>query len=171
VAALALLTLLAFAASAEAQGPPTPTGQDRPPPVLPPGLEADQIPGAGGDTVAVTGQPGVDRFIFEREVFTYPAAGRRDPFLVLSAATGMGPTFDELRLLSTTVVPADPGRSMAEIRDAAGNVYRVRRGSVLGNVTILDISRGAVVVGVDEFGVRRQEQLRMNPPRSGGTER
>jgi len=173
-AALAVLLLLS-ATALVAQGapagqgaPPPAQGQDRPPPPqVPPGA----LPPVEGDTVVLADAQTPTRFLFEREVYAYPQSGRRDPFMVLSAASGMGPTFDELTLLSTTVVPAQPGRSIAEFRDAAGTVYRVRRGSVLGNVTVLDISRGAVVVGVDEFGVRRQEQLRMRSSSTGGIDR
>ncbi|MEX0892048.1 MAG: hypothetical protein WEB88_07740 [Gemmatimonadota bacterium] len=177
-AALAVLLLLS-ATAVGAQGPPAAQGapppaqgQDRPPPPeVPPGARGGTLPTVEGDTVVLADAQTPTRFLFEREVYTYPRGERRDPFMVLSAASGMGPTFDELTLLSTTVVPAQPGRSIAEIRDAAGTVYRVRRGSVLGNVTVLDISRGAVVVGVDEFGVRRQEQLRMRSSSTGGMER
>lgn len=98
--------------------------------------------------------------VFDREVYRYDAAGRRDPFRPLTDQNAAGPLFEDLTLrmiLHSNV----PGQSIAVLADAAKRVYRLRRGETIGNITVIDITPERVVFAVEDFGIRRQEVLSM----------
>lgn len=102
------------------------------------------------------------KLVFDREVYRYEGAGRRDPFKPLTDENAQGPLFDDLRLrmiLHSNV----PGQSIVVLADARQKTYRLRRGESVGNVTVVDIGPDRVTFAVEDFGVRRQEVLSMKP--------
>jgi hypothetical protein len=110
---------------------------------------------AAADSVrAPTAEP---RLMIDREVFVYPGAGRRDPFRPLEVAEGMGPLFEDLVLRG--IIHAPPDQSIALLATSEGRIFRARRGDVVGNTRVLDITADRVVFAVDNFGVVRQQQL------------
>jgi hypothetical protein len=96
---------------------------------------------------------------FNREVFQYSAAGRRDPFMSLMTSSELRPTIADLRL---TTVAYDPAgiNSVAIMRDiGTKEPYRVRVGSQLGRMRVVHIEPKAVTFAIEEFGFSRQETL------------
>ena len=94
-----------------------------------------------------------------REVFTYDAAGRRDPFASLLMTSDLRPLFSDLLLV---VINYDPqGRnSVAIMRDATTKEqYRVRQGQLIGRMRVAAIEPKRVMFTIDEFGFSRQETL------------
>jgi len=116
-----------------------------------------------------TGPPAPPKLVFEREVYTYPgAAGRRDPFLPLVGQNSGGPLFQDLQLRAILYSAESPGRSVASLMDASKKVYRVHRGDVVGNATVLDVGKRRVLFSVVDFGIRRQEVLELKPTNREG---
>jgi hypothetical protein len=98
------------------------------------------------------------RLIFEREVFDYVGAGRRDPFSPLTGRDELGPIFEDLTL--RMIISSDvASQSIAVLADATGRTYRLRRGESVGNSTIVEITPTRVVFSVDNLGTRRQEAI------------
>ncbi|MEX2528987.1 MAG: hypothetical protein WEA09_15250 [Gemmatimonadota bacterium] len=103
--------------------------------------------------------------VFEREVFTYPSFTRRNPFRPLTSGPDSGPQFEELSLIGV-IYSTEPGASVALLAQgnvaaggAGGRTFRVRRGTVLANMRVLEVQRDQVVVEVEEFGTREQRVL------------
>ena len=95
----------------------------------------------------------------DREVFTYDAAGRRDPFVSLFSTSDLRPLFSDLLLV---VINYDPQRrnSVAIMRDATTKEqYRVRQGQLIGRMRVAAIEPKRVLFTIDEFGFSRQESL------------
>lgn len=106
---------------------------------------------------------------FDREVFQYAAQGRRDPFAPLSADDGLGVRFEQLALTGIMFSPA-AGQSIAILNDArTKKTFRVRRGDLVGNARVLNISPTQVLFAVDVFGVVRQERLELKKDPRGDT--
>lgn len=103
--------------------------------------------------------------VYEREVYAYRGAGRRDPFRPLTADDDMGPLFEELTLQGI-IYATGRGRSVALITDASGRVHRARVGDVVGNSRVIEIGPARVVMAVENFGNIRQEVLEL-PTRGG----
>jgi hypothetical protein len=135
---------------------------------LPPGAHA-QAPAAAAPAAAGTEKPFVPPkkvdLKFDREVYEYPADGRRDPFKPLLSANS-GPQFSELTLTGTIVMPR-PAESVATFRDLNKKDYRLRRGDKIGNATIVDIGVNRVVFSIEEFGMRRQEVMEIKLLKGG----
>lgn len=106
--------------------------------------------------------------VYEREVFTYRPAGRRDPFRPLTDDDEMGPRFERLAL-NGVIYSTGRGESIAVLGDGTGRVYRVREGDVLGNARVVEIGPTRVVMAVEVFGTIRQEMLELQ--RRGGDRR
>jgi hypothetical protein len=131
------------------------------------GLVLAPSPSVAQEGAAATAQAGATQpptrprdiqLVFEREVFSYAAASRRDPFRSLADQDGIGPLFDDLKL--RMIIHSDqPGQSVALVVDGAKKVYRLRKGDVVGNATVLDINAERVTFSVEDFGNRRQEVL------------
>ena len=100
------------------------------------------------------------QLVFEREVFAYPQENRRDPFKSLADEEHMGPLFDDLTLRMIIHSPR-PGQSVALLADGAKKVYRLRKGDIIGNATVLDIEPARVHFTVEDYGNRRQETLEL----------
>lgn len=98
---------------------------------------------------------------FNREVFQYNPAGRRDPFVSLIRSSEIRPLITDLRL---TTIAFDPtgGASVAVLRDiGTKEQYRVKVGSTLGRMRVVRIDQKAVTFALEEFGYGRQETLSM----------
>lgn len=101
---------------------------------------------------------------YEREVFRYPVAGRRDPFSALSRRGDLGPRFEELTLHG--IIFSDRGgSSVAVVADGSGKRHRVRRGDIVGDAQVLDIGPTRVIFSVENFGIQRQEVLELKTER------
>jgi hypothetical protein len=112
---------------------------------------------AAGRTVADTAEG-----VFEREVFRYERAGRRDPFVSLMENGELRPLITEIRV--TGIVFDESGRSsVAVLRDVGSKEqYRVRIGSSLGRMRVARIDRKSVTFTIEEFGFSRQETLQLS---------
>lgn len=113
--------------------------------------------------------------VFEREVYSYPAFDRRDPFAPLVSGSEGEPRFEDLALLGV-IYSTNPAESVALLGIAlgdggtvAGNSFRVRRGDRIGNTRILAIQRDRVIVEVEEFGLTEQRSLAVKRPGEGGS--
>jgi len=127
------------------------------------GAEAQQTPveaaGLPGDTIEL---------VFEREVFTYPAFERRNPFRPLTGVDAVGPRFEDLVLMGR-ILSSNPATSIALVGarppgtsgQQAAQTYRLRVGDVLGNTRILEIREQVVLVEVEEFGLRETRILEL----------
>lgn len=98
---------------------------------------------------------------FNREVFQYDPAGKRDPFVSLVKSSEIRPTISDLRLTTVALDPA--GRnSVAVLRDVGTKEqYRVRVGATLGRMRVVRIDQKAVTFALEEYGFSRQETLAM----------
>ena len=94
-----------------------------------------------------------------REVFTYDAAGRRDPFYSLILTDDLRPLLSDLKLVGVLYSPGT-GRSVAIFRDVQTNAqYRVQTGAPLGRMRVAQIKPKGVIFTIDEFGLSRQDSL------------
>lgn len=94
-----------------------------------------------------------------REVFTYDAAGRRDPFYSLILTDDLRPLLSDLKLVGVLYSPGT-GRSVAIFRDIQTNAqYRVQTGAALGRMRVAQIKPKGVIFTIDEFGLSRQDSL------------
>ncbi len=100
------------------------------------------------------------KLVFEREVFHYPVGDRRDPFRSLADQEHLGPLFDDLSL-RMIIFSARPGQSVALLADGAKKVYRLHKGDIIGNATVLEINQTRVLFAVEDYGNRRQETLEL----------
>jgi len=103
------------------------------------------------------------KLVFEREVFTYEARGRRDPFMPLTGRNA-GPLFSDLKL-NMIIHSEDARQSIVDVSDASTKRYRLRRGDSVGNATVVDIQPTRVVFNVVDFGIARTEIIDMNATR------
>ena len=135
--------------------------------------------GASGALSGQDGRPpsadtGADAPVLDREVFFYPGGSRRDPFLPLLPGNSAGPRFEELRLIGVVLSP-DPQQSVALLQVGStrqpslvrtgGQTFRVRQDTVLGELKILRVERERVVVEINQFDVREENELVLDPKR------
>lgn len=98
---------------------------------------------------------------FNREVFRYDPAGRRDPFVSLVTSSEIRPIITDLRLTTVAYDAAGNG-SVAVLRDlGTKEQYRVKVGSTLGRMRVVRIDPKSVTFALEEFGYGRQETLSM----------
>ncbi len=98
--------------------------------------------------------------VYEREVFTYPSVGRRDPFRPLNAGEQIGPQFEDLTLSGVLYNPAIG--SVATLTDRkTGRRYRSREGYVLGEIRVAAIRPMEVDFVITSFGISRRETLKV----------
>ena len=112
-----------------------------------------------GRSAAAPAPDSANTVSFNREVFQYDPAGRRDPFVSLVRSSEIRPTLSDLRL---TTIAFDPlGRnSVAVLRDlGTKEQYRVKVGSPLGRMRVVRIDPKVVTFALEEFGFSRQETL------------
>ncbi len=94
-----------------------------------------------------------------REVFSYDAAGRRDPFYSLILTDDLRPLLSDLKLVGVLYAPGG-SRSVAIFRDVQTNAqYRVQTGAALGRMRVAQIKPKGVIFTIDEFGLSRQDSL------------
>jgi hypothetical protein len=110
---------------------------------------------------AIPGSQPEPKLAFDREVFAYPAEGRRDPFKPLMSGAGAGgPLFADLSLRGIIYSP-DPRRSVALVQVGARRTFRLRRGDIIGNARVLEIQPLRVRFAVENFGQVRNEVLEL----------
>lgn len=120
-------------------------------------------PGANGTTI-VGVAPRATKALAKippvtREIFTYDAAGRRDPFYSLILTDDLRPLLSDLKLVGVLYSPSG-GRSVAIFRDLQTNAqYRVQPGAALGRMRVAQIKPKGVIFTIDEFGLSRQDSL------------
>lgn len=142
---------------AEAQTPPA--AQVVQPPAPPPVDTTTLLP-----TTTVV-RPGEPVLVFEREVFAYSGASRRDPFRPLTGDEG--PLFEDLKI-NVILYSPNAAESVVLLSDNVNRVYRVRRGETVGQCcTVVDIGPTRIVFSVVDFGIRRQEVLALKSQREG----
>lgn len=113
-------------------------------------------------------EEGEVRLVYEREVYSYDNGGRRDPFAPLvGEGVNIGPLFADLQLRGI-IYSTGRGQSVALLHDRSGNLYRARRGDIIGNATILEIRPLEVLFAVEDFGQTRQEMLRLKSDEAEG---
>ena len=106
--------------------------------------------------------------IFNREVYSYPRGGRRDPFASLITTGDIRPILADLEIVG--IILDGTGRnSVATLRDVStSEIYRVRVGSTFGRMRVTAIRQREVSLAIDEFGFTRQETLSITVPSRGG---
>lgn len=93
-----------------------------------------------------------------REVFTYAADGRRDPFFSLILTEDLRPLLSDLKLVG--IMYSASGKSVAIMKDILTNAqYRVNTGMTLGRMRVTQIKPRAVIFTLDDFGMSRQDSL------------
>lgn len=101
-------------------------------------------------------------FRYEREVFSYPVAGRANPFRPPDARSAVGPRFEDLRLSGILYGP--PVASLTVLRDArTGRVHRLREGEKLGDARLVEVRPSEAVFAVMGTTGTRTERLRVEP--------
>ncbi len=94
-----------------------------------------------------------------REVFSYPAEARRDPYFSLILTEDLRPLLSDLKLVGILYAAAG-GHSVAIMRDLQTNAqYRVNTGTTLGRLRVYQIRPRSVIFSIDEFGLSRQDSL------------
>ncbi len=134
--------------------------------LLPAAVQAQQKPDA--QAVAAKAAPTDEpKLIFDREVFSYPAGPRRDPYTPLVGKNDAGPRFEDLTIRG--IIFSGASQSVVLLSDGK-KVYRRRRGEMVGNARVVQISPTRVIFSVDNFGVWREESLEMkrNPEGAKG---
>ncbi len=106
--------------------------------------------------------PAAPEVLINRETYTYPGGGRRDPFVSLMNTEELRPLIGDLKLVAIAFDPT--GRnSVAVLRDiTTKEQYRVRVGQEIGRMRVAAIHQKDVVFGIEEFGYSRQESVAMN---------
>ena len=123
------------------------------------GTTDSRTPDSSAATVSVGSMATRPELRIDREVFSYDAGGRRDPFVSLLSTSDLRPLFSDLLLV---VINYDPQRrnSVAIMRDATTKEqYRVRQGQLIGRMRVAAIEQKRVLFTIDEFGFSRQESL------------
>jgi hypothetical protein len=104
-----------------------------------------------------------EQLSYRREVFSYDAGGRRDPFVSLATTGVLRPTIADLSLVGIAYAAhnnAAGSQSIAIFRDKqTKEQYRVRVGQPLGRMRVASIEPRRVVFSIDEFGISRQESI------------
>ena len=104
---------------------------------------------------------------YQREVFTYPAFDRRDPFQPLHLDPRAGPRFGDLTLAGVLYNPQLG--SVAILTDrSTGRRYRARERDIIGAARVVRIRIEEVQFVITSFGVSRQETLRARRERGMG---
>jgi hypothetical protein len=115
-------------------------------------------PAAGRDTTKKAADAPATA-VFNREVFSYEGAGRRDPFLSLLSTGELRPAFNDLKLVAVAYDPTGR-KSVAVMRDVSTqDQYRVKVGQTLGRMRVAQIHPKSVTFTIDEFGYSRQDVL------------
>jgi len=124
---------------------------------------------------------GDTELVFDREVFQYPSFTRRNPFRPLLGADGGGPRFEQLSLIGI-MYSSDPSSSVAVLSTGGvavaedgtlsaieGDSYYLKPGERIGNTTVVEIRRDAIVVEVEVFDSVERQTMNFVSRRQGGT--
>jgi hypothetical protein len=124
-------------------------------PAAPPVVSSD----TGARSISVTQRGIKGEVSLNREVFSYDAGGRRDPFVSLLRNGDLRPMLNDLRLVTVLYDPT--GRnSVAVMRDVTTkDQYRVKVGQTLGRMRVAGIEPRQIVFTIEEIGFSRQEPL------------
>lgn len=119
----------------------------------------------GGASISERGSKG--QMSIMREVYSYSAGGRRDPFLSLMSTGEIRPLITEVEVIGIVYDESGP-QSEAILRNTADKKtqYRVKVGQTLGRMRIAQITRRDVVFNIEEFGLSRQVTLSVKPDTS-----
>ena len=124
---------------------------------------------------------GDTELVFEREVFQYPSFTRRNPFRALVGADGGGPRFEQLSLMGiayssdgegSVATLGTGGVAVAEdgtLSAIPGDSYHLQVGERIGNTTIVEIRRDAVIVDVEIFDEVERMTMTFVSRRQGGS--
>jgi hypothetical protein len=118
-----------------------------------------KVPVTKGASTSVAQRGAAGELTFSREIFSYAAGGRRDPFLSLLKSGDLRPLLSDLKLVTVLYDPT--GRnSVAILRDlSTKDQYRVKLGQQLGRMRVAQIQPKQLVFTIEEFGYSRQEVL------------
>ena len=141
-------------------------GKNAPPPVQAPvatpasrPTPAPVLGDSGGTSISVTQRGVKGEVSLNREVFSYDAGARRDPFISLMKNGDLRPMLSDLKLV-TVLYDATGRNSIAIFRDVSTkDQYRVRVGVTLGRMRVVQIQPRQVVFTIEEVGFSRQETL------------
>ncbi len=116
-------------------------------------------PDTGMRSISVTQRGTKGEVSLNREVFSYDAGARRDPFVSLMRTGDLRPMLSDLRLV-LVMYDATGRNSVAVMRDqSTKDQYRVRVGETLGRMRVAQIEPKDVVFTIEEVGFSRQEAL------------
>ena len=102
-----------------------------------------------------------DTSVYRREVFSYPAQGRRDPFRPIQSFASTGPRLDQLQL-SGILYGGPGGESVVVLVDPSTNArYRLRVGDSVGFARLARVEPRRAVFAVRGFGRDRNVVLRL----------
>jgi hypothetical protein len=114
---------------------------------------------SAGNSISVTQRGVKGEVSLNREVFSYDAGARRDPFISLMRSGDLRPMLSDLRLVAV-LYDATGRNSIAVMRDQSNkDQYRVRVGQTLGRMRVMQIQPKQVVFTIEEVGFSRQEAL------------
>ena len=127
-----------------------------------PTAKAVAAPAVPVTAAPATATPAVSEVLINRETYTYPGAGRRDPFTSLMNTEEIRPLIGDLKLVAIAF-DATGRNSVAVLRDiTTKEQYRVKLGQQIGRMRVAAIHEKDVVFGIEEFGFSRQESVAMN---------
>lgn len=116
---------------------------------------------SGAKSISITQRGVRGEVSLNREVYSYDAGNRRDPFVSLMENGDLRPLLGDLRLVTVLYDPT--GRnSIAVMHDVGSNTkdqYRVRVGQTLGRMRVAQIEPKEVVFTIEEVGFSRQAAL------------
>jgi hypothetical protein len=127
-------------------------------------------PDSAARSISVTERGVKGEVSLSREVYSYDAGGRRDPFASLLRTGDLRPMLSDLRLV---VVLYDPtGRnSIAIMRDVSTkDQYRVKVGQTVGRMRVAQIQPKEIVFTIEEVGFSRQEPLALGDSSTARTQ-
>jgi hypothetical protein len=124
-------------------------------PAAPPAIKED----TGARSISVTQRGIKGEVSLNREVFSYDAGGRRDPFVSLLRNGDLRPMLNDLRLVAVLYDPT--GRnSVAVMRDlTTKDQYQVKVGQTLGRMRVAGIEPRTILFTIEEIGFSRQVGL------------
>ena len=125
-------------------------------------VKTPAAPAAPSATAAAPTAGGASEVLINRETYSYPDAGRRDPFVSLMNTEEIRPLIGDLKLVAIAF-DATGRNSVAVLRDVGTKEqYRVKVGQQIGRMRVAAIHEKDVVFGIEEFGYSRQESVAMN---------
>jgi hypothetical protein len=117
------------------------------------------VVGDSGSSISVTQRGVKGEVSLNREVFSYDAGARRDPFISLMRSGDLRPMLSDLRLVAV-LYDVTGQNSIAVLRDQSNkDQYRARVGTTMGRMRVMQIQPKQVVFTIEEVGFSRQETL------------